>query len=76
MSANVPVRVKELIVFHGTPNSIPKLDKRKFTGKLLKDDYVVELIDILREKYQNDYQRVAQVLEMDYLSTKKTGFGL
>lgn len=69
-------RVKELIVYHGTPNSIPKLDKRRHTGKLLKDDFVVELIDLLREKYQNDYQKVANILETDYLATKKSGFGL
>ena len=69
-------RVKELIVYHGNPNSIPKLDKKRFTGKLLKDDFVVELIDILREKYQNDYQKVANILETDYLSAKKSGFGL
>ena len=47
-----------------------------YIGKLLKDDYMIQLIDILREANQNNYEKVAQILESDYLSTKRSGFGL
>lgn len=68
-------RIKELIVKYSSVNAIPKLDKQKFTGKLLKDDFAVELIDLLREQNQNDYELVARILESDYQSSKKSGFG-
>ena len=68
-------RLKELIKKYGDMNSGPKLDKTKFVGKFLKSDYVVELIDILREGNQNDYAVVAQILEKEYQANKNTGFG-
>ena len=34
----------------------------------------MELIDILRELYRNDYETVARTLEKEYQANKDTGF--
>lgn len=55
-------------------NNIPKFDKRKYKGKLLKGDFFAELIDLLREKYEGDYEQVANFLAVESQTQKKKGF--
>ena len=46
-------------------------------GKFLKGDYIATLLDILREDNQNDYGKVASVLEREASkrAEAKKGFG-
>ena len=44
--------------------------------KLKKVAYVVSLVDVLRSKYANDYEKVCKVLQAEARgATKKKGFG-
>ena len=60
---------------YGGPNAIPKLNNKKFVGKLLKGDYIAALINILSESYGNDYCKVTSVLEEERSVVLKKGFG-
>lgn len=68
-------KIKELLRVHSESGNIPKFDKRKYTGKLLKTDYLAALIDQLRENFHGDYQKVAQLLENESKLFNKRGFG-
>jgi hypothetical protein len=68
-------RIRELIRRNSESNNIPKMDKRKYTGKLLKGDYLAELLDILREEYEGDFKQVAEYMEKESFGGKKKGFG-
>jgi hypothetical protein len=57
-------------------NSLPKLDKIKYKGKFLKDDYITTLIDILREQNANDYEKVALILVEEGKRGDDKGFGM
>lgn len=68
-------RLKDLIRKHSESNNIPKFDKRKYTGKLLKDDYLASLIDVLREINDGDYRIVSELIEKESRQQEKRGFG-
>lgn len=67
-------RLKELIKLHASANALPKLDKRRFKGKYLSSDYLACLIDVLREKFDGDFQQVAEVIKVESNITRKKGF--
>lgn len=66
-------QIKELIVKYESVNAVPKIDKRKHVGKFGKGDYAVVLMDILREANDNDYMKVAAILDIH--KREKKGFG-
>lgn len=70
-------KIKQLITIHSDlgVNAMPKLNKRKHTGKFGKVDYLAVLIDILRENNGNDYTKVAEILVKESQSQSKKGFG-
>ena len=68
-------RIKELIRSVDSPSAVPKLDRSEYTGKLLKADYAFQLVDSLREANQNDYGKVAEILQREAEAAKKKGFG-
>jgi len=71
-------RVKDLLRKYGGPNAVPKLRVRRGTGtvsgQLERGDYIAALIDLLRDRHNNDYAEVAAILERDNKSTQKKGF--
>lgn len=66
-------RIKDLIIKYESTNAIPKLDRKKNTGKFGKGDYAVVLMDILRETNDNDYTKVMEILSTHKQESK--GFG-
>ena len=50
------------------------MPKKKESGKVKKIEYVVALVDILRTKYGNDYEKVATLLRSS-APGKNKGFG-
>lgn len=66
--------LKALIVKHSPEgvNSLPKLDRTKYTGKYTASDYLAELIDVVRIQCGNDYVKVAAVLTKE--RRQKKGF--
>lgn len=68
-------RIRDLIRKLSESNNLPKLDKRKYTGKYLKDDYLIALIDILRENFDGDYSLIMDYLYKESISQQKKGFG-
>jgi hypothetical protein len=63
--------VKEMIKAYGPPGSMPK---SKGKEKLKKVEYIVTLVDVLRTKFANDYEKVAKFIQ-DSATTKNKGFG-
>lgn len=55
-------RIISLIIYYGDQSLVPKFDKKKYEGKFLKGDYLAALIDILREKCGNEYDKVYSML--------------
>ena len=72
-------KIKDLIIKYKDKNAIPKINKEKYTGKLLKGDYLATLIDILREDNLNDYEKVFNIMTIETskagAKTDKKGFG-
>jgi len=73
-------RIKDLIIKYKDKNAIPKINKEKYVGKLLKGDYLATLIDILREDNLNDYEKVFDIMILETTKggakvEKKKGFG-
>ena len=60
-----------MIRTYGSPDSMPK---KKENGKVKKIEFVVALVDILRTKYGNDYEKVANLLR-ETAPSKNKGFG-
>ena len=54
-------------------NAVPQLNREKYSGKLLRGDYVAELLDVVRVKCANDYVKVAEILARE--KRKGKGFG-
>lgn len=72
-------KIKDLIIKYKDKNAIPKINKEKYTGKLLKGDYLATLIDILREDNLNDYEKVFNIMTIETskagAKADKKGFG-
>jgi len=72
-------KIKDLIIKYKDKNAIPKINKEKYTGKLLKGDYLATLIDILREDNLNDYEKVFNIMTTETskggAKVEKKGFG-
>ena len=56
--------MKTLIKTHGGPDSIPK-KKAGSVEKVEKTAFVISLVDILRAANDNDYSKVAKILQSD-----------
>ncbi len=68
-------RLKDLIKIHDNDGALmPKYDKRRFKGKYLAGDYLACLLDILRENFDGDFEKVTDVLKYEANLTKKKGF--
>ena len=71
-------RIKDLITKFGTSNDIPKINRSKYVGKLLKTDYLAVLVDLLREQNGNDYKVVYEIIQSEVSShgytEEKRGF--
>jgi len=78
-------KLKDLIKKYGTVNAIPKGKRNSVDieatrskkgkgrrGGVLKVDYVAALIDTLREKYDNDYRKVFELLQSQGSAAKGT----
>ena len=65
-------RIKELITKHGTQNDVPKINRRKYIGKLLKTDFLAVLIDLLREQNENNYKVVYEIIQTEVESNGYT----
>lgn len=57
-------RLKALIRTHGGIDSMPKM-RTGSTDKMDKTVYVAALVDILRENNENDYSKVAPILQAE-----------
>lgn len=67
-------RLKTLIKSLGGPDSIPK-KKTGSVEKVEKTAYVISLVDILRAQNDNDYSKVAKILQLEMSKGKgKKGF--
>jgi hypothetical protein len=68
-------KLKELIKMNSSQNAVPKLDRKKYKGRLQVADYAAALIDVLREANDNDYSVVASILQQESSAAVKKGFG-
>jgi hypothetical protein len=65
-------RLKTLIKSYGGPDSLPKKKKGE---ELEKSNYANILVDILKAKMENDYSKVAPLLQAESVkSNGKKGF--
>ena len=73
-------KIKSLLNNFG-PEYLPKMrhnrgEGRKYEGKLLKGDYLAALLDVVRAKNGNDYQKVYEYMkEKSDKSASNKGFG-
>ena len=57
-------RLKSLIRTHGGIDAMPKM-RTGSTDKMDKTVYVATLVDVLRENNENDYSKVAPILQAE-----------
>ena len=71
---NFSHRLKTLIKTYGGPESIPK-KKTGSVEKVEKTAFVISLVDLLRAANDNDYSKVAKILQSEMSKGKgKKGF--
>jgi hypothetical protein len=72
-------KIKDIIKLYGTQASLPKKKKSgggegKEEEKVTKNTYITSLLEVLKAKHGNDFQKVTEFLQDEIGKSSKKGF--